>query len=179
MKPNGFEEVAGRERWRAMLELVSGPGWSQQRPSKVVVRLGHEAGRLIDEGNALAALERCDRAIRLCPDDPVLHCLRACALDCLDRYDEAIKACRKAIRLNKDYGETYFYLDWALFGKGRPYIEILNAFDRAAELGSSHPLLHPIRGLCLRSLGRHAEAVEAYSLALADLCEEAFFDIEP
>lgn len=57
-----------------------------------VRRLLHEAGALAEEGNAAGALPLLDRALALDPVPPVLHYLRAEALEKLGRLDEAEEA---------------------------------------------------------------------------------------
>jgi tetratricopeptide (TPR) repeat protein len=159
------QEPVRQRSQRSAFEVV-GPDWVQNQPNQTVAKLAMDAAELIDGGDAAAGLKLCEQAIRLCSDDAVLHCLHACALVLTDHFSAAIKACRRAIRLNRKFPETYIYLGCALVGVGRSSKVILEAFNQAAELGTSHPAVHYWRGICLGALSRPAEAIEAYSTSL-------------
>jgi tetratricopeptide (TPR) repeat protein len=108
---------------------------------------------------------------RLALDNPAqalsaVYSARGFALGCLDRLDEAIEDCTRAIEIDptrKD-AEAQETLARALLGRGR-HDEALEMCARAIMIDPRRARLRVLRGYILHNLGRREEAVAA--------CEEA------
>jgi tetratricopeptide (TPR) repeat protein len=95
------------------------------------------------------------------------------------RLPEAERALEMATRLEPEHAQAFYYLSkvrWALAerarqdGDGRAaeagYRAAAACAERAVAQKPDHALAHMIRGLCLRQLGRRAEALEALRRAV-------------
>lgn len=118
----------------------------------------------IQLGRYGAALRRLDEAEHLAADDRRLPVIRATALRLLDRYDEAVAICRKALeegRATPDLLRTFAH---ALHAAGE-HSEALAMLDRA-QAGRPALALSD-KALLLSQLGRLAEAHALFDEALA------------
>lgn len=82
------------------------------------------------------------------------------------RLDEAVLACREAIRLNPDNDAAYSNLAAALNEKNK-LPEALLAVQRAIQLDPTQHISVNLLGLVLSSMGKFEEAVVAHERALA------------
>lgn len=95
---------------------------------------------------------------------------RGNAFDSQGNFDEAIKACNEAIKLDSKYAGAWFNKDMALYNLGK-YDEAIAAFDKVIELENPQnaeviPSAWNYKGLALKSLGRTAEANAAFLKAM-------------
>ncbi|PZW20738.1 serine/threonine protein kinase [Thermosporothrix hazakensis] len=130
------------------------------------------AGRLIDQGKALAllgqfkkALAVFEEAIQLAPSLSPAYAAKSNALFHLGRYEEALTACQQAMRLDSLYPGSYFNAAQALTMLGR-YEEALAALEQTTRLNPSYAPAHSDKGTTLMQLGRHEEALTAFQQAL-------------
>jgi small glutamine-rich tetratricopeptide repeat-containing protein alpha len=80
------------------------------------------------------AIELYTFAIALCQDNAVYYCNRAAAYTQMNKYDEAIKDCRKSIEIDQNYSKAYSRLGFAYYAQGNYYDAIEQGFNRARLL---------------------------------------------
>src|SRR5205823_15061427 len=80
------------------------------------------------QGRYEEAIEACEQAIRLDPNDAGAYSSKGVALNGQGRYEEAIKACEQAIRLNPNDAEAYSDKEAARYSLGR-YKEQIKACE--------------------------------------------------
>lgn len=131
-----------------------------------VASLVHRAYVFSLVGQPDRALVDADRAIQLDPSYSPAHTERATALLGLGRLDEARAGAEQAIDLGGDGARPISVLGRTYFRAG-VYREALNAYEDVAELNPTWAFYHEDRGDALRALDRGAEAVTAYTEALA------------
>jgi tetratricopeptide (TPR) repeat protein len=112
------------------------------------------------------ALECCDKACALAPDN--VDCLnaRANALLSLGRPQEALEQFREVLRHAPAHPEAHLNSGIASAALGATE-DAVAQFDRALSIVPRHPVAHFNRGLALYELGRYADAVGAHDSALA------------
>ncbi|MCH8113051.1 MAG: tetratricopeptide repeat protein [Proteobacteria bacterium] len=82
-----------------------------------------------------------DRALRINPNDANVLAISADALVYCERVDEALERCQRAIRLNPNAPDWYWWtLGFSYFHLGR-YEEALEALERITALGQARRLL--------------------------------------
>lgn len=81
------------------------------------------------------------------------------------KYDEAIQAFDKAIKLNPSLAEAWQHKGWALESKG-DYSEELKCFNEAIRLNPTWAEAWFNKGIALHKLGRYDEAIQALDKAL-------------
>lgn len=84
----------------------------------------------------------------------------------LDRYEEMIQACDRALAIDQNDWFVWWLKGVALSGCDL-YEESLTAFDRGLAIDQNRTTMWSGRGDSLASLDRHQEAIEAYDRALA------------
>src|SRR2546427_227242 len=80
------------------------------------------------------------------------------------RYEEAIKACEQAIRLNLNDVVAYSSKGSALYSLGC-YKEAIEVYEQAVRLNPDDARTHNDKGDALNELGCYEEAIEAYEEA--------------
>ena len=113
-------------------------------------------------GDAATALRLFDSAAQLAPSAPEPVGNRSAALMELGRYEEALAAADKALRLRSDYAGAHFNRGNALRALGRPE-EAIGAYTRALALPRGPGQAHLNRGLALLSLGRFGAALNDFT----------------
>lgn len=133
--------------------------------------LAAQGDAALEAGNAAAALEAFDAALRDRPDDPGLLRRRGRALREQGRLDEALAAYSRAIEVDSTLGAAF---------AGRAYTRHLlrqpdsawSDVTRARALGFADPSLALIAGLALGGLERYAESeteLDAFVAAVPDV----------
>jgi predicted Zn-dependent protease len=122
--------------------------------------LAREAQHLLAKDKDLDAEARLAEAVRLVPDEGVVHTLHAVALGELDRKGPAADQARQGARL-----APKVFVSRAVAGeillKPAP-AEALENLDAAEELLPGVPAIALMRGRALEALKRRSEAVDAY-----------------
>jgi tetratricopeptide (TPR) repeat protein len=127
----------------------------------------HTAGAPLNSGVSLAAaLQNCEQAIAMRPDDPEAYNARGNVLLRLMRYDDAIASFDQAIKLKPDYPQPYSSRGNALQGLRR-FEEAVDSYDAAIALKPDYAAAYSNRGNALQSLKRIEDAIESYGKALA------------
>lgn len=129
--------------------------------------LNHRAIRHQQQGELGDAIALYRRSIAMYPT-PEAHTYLGWAYAILDRYDEAIAECEKAIALDPTYGNPYNDIGAYLIELGRPE-EALAWLDRAivATRYATPQFAHLNRGRAYEAMGEPMSALAAYELALA------------
>jgi protein O-GlcNAc transferase len=117
-------------------------------------------------GRNEAALQWIDQAIAADQSDPRYHCTRGQILAALNRLDDSIGACRRAIELRPRYVDAMFGLGLALHAKGERE-QAMDAYRRTLELKPDHVEALNNLANALQVAGRLGEAIDAYRRALA------------
>ncbi len=81
------------------------------------------------------------------------------------KYQEAIKAYDKAIKINPKDSETYNNKGLAL-GKWGKYQEAIDCFDQALKINPKESMAYNGKGLALVQWGRHQEAIDCFDQAI-------------
>lgn len=150
---------------------------------------------LEEQGDLEAALEACEEALALDPEDAEAHNFHGILLDALGRSQEALDAYREAVRLDPGFEDARQNLEEAETELRAPvgarmppslhaddawgYLELaytydnegdtltaLQACDAALALDPELAEAHNLRGLVLDALGRADEALAAYQEAV-------------
>ncbi|MEI6200425.1 MAG: tetratricopeptide repeat protein [Enhydrobacter sp.] len=128
---------------------------------------------LNNRGNALLALDRMldaladyDRALKLQPNFALAHNNRGNVLRMLGRYDEALAAYKRALQFVPDYAEALSNHGKLLVEQLAQPSEGLVSIDRSLQIRPDHANTWAIRGMALKLLGRFAEAMQAWEMAL-------------
>jgi tetratricopeptide (TPR) repeat protein len=109
-------------------------------------------------------------ASRLAPGDPISPFNLACALFHLDRFEEALEACRKSIEI-RPTAHAFSTQGTVLFYLGR-LEECVSAFRKATQLVPTDPVYWGELGsACCWIPGREAEAAESLDRAIAMMRE--------
>ena len=84
------------------------------------------------------------------------------ALGMHGKYDEAIRACSKAIEINPKYASAWLFKGWALDNLGK-YEEAIQAYNMAIEIDPKYIKAWNNKGMALKSLDRTTEADVAFA----------------
>ncbi len=128
--------------------------------------LNNRAIRHQQQGELGDAIALYRRSIATYPT-PEAHTYLGWAYAILDRYDEAITECEKAITLDPDYGNPYNDIGAYLIELGRPE-EALVWLDKAiaATRYATPQFTHLNRGRAYERMGEPMAALAAYEQAL-------------
>lgn len=133
---------------------------------KKALALWQEGQRLQSEGNLERALELYDRSIEVFPTAEA-HTFRGWALSSLDRVDEAIAECKKAISVDPSFGNAYNDIGSYLMALGRTEQAIgwLEKAKRAPRYQPRHQAYMNLARL-YASRGQVQKAIREYEEAL-------------
>jgi adenylate cyclase len=117
------------------------------------------------EENLAEALSASRRAVELDSESPVTHASLGLAEYLSRNYEEARREFETALGLSTELFEAYYFYGRSCFAQGQ--------FEKAAILFAEASRANPcdyqapsLRGLCLRALGRPAEAIETFQECL-------------
>ncbi|MBE9115714.1 tetratricopeptide repeat protein [Lusitaniella coriacea LEGE 07157] len=129
-------------------------------------------GRILyaDLGRTEEALESLNRAIAIAPNDSLALYNRCTALAALERYQQAIDSCDRAIAGDGRWGESDPSRAWVNRGVslrrlGR-HNEAIESYDRAIEINPNDALVWNNKGAVLYEVERYADALSAFEEAL-------------
>jgi predicted O-linked N-acetylglucosamine transferase (SPINDLY family) len=128
---------------------------------------------LLQLGKPTEAVAPLRRAARLQPADAAVRMNLGNALAASQRQGEAIDCYREAVRLQPGLAEGWFNLGNLLDQQGQ-HDAALAAYDSAVALDEKHPAYRGNRALCLKALGRVADAEADLRAAVA--CAPRFVD---
>jgi tetratricopeptide (TPR) repeat protein len=111
--------------------------------------------------NYSAALTYFQKATVKNPDNAEAWILVGYCYDRLGRWQEAIEACKQAIRIKPDLVLAHLMLGATYDGLGR-YQDAIDAFKQAIRIKPDDAVAHSVLGTAYNSLGRYQEAVESY-----------------
>lgn len=94
-----------------------------------------------------------DKALTLDPDAAIVYANKGVALECLQRYEEALINYNQAITLDPTYAIAYINKGDALSNFQR-YEEALVAYNQAIALDPNDPAAYTSKGLALEQLQR-------------------------
>jgi tetratricopeptide (TPR) repeat protein len=121
------------------------------------------------------ALNAIDKAIELNKTDHSLLAIRAAAHQALGKLADAVSDREAAVKLAAVHN-NFNELGIAHF-RNKDFAKAAEAFAQAAKLSPLNPVYHANLGDALRLKGSHAEAVKAYSDAIALVERGARFDL--
>jgi len=124
--------------------------------------LGVIQGQSGDPARAAVLFER---ASRLDPDDPHLHCMRGVALQSLGRYEPALASFVRALELKPDYHDAETNRGGALLHLER-WDDAIASFDRAIALAPADSRTWSSRGNAFAGARRWEAALVSYDRAL-------------
>ncbi len=110
------------------------------------------------------ALEAFDKVIKIKPDSDA-WCNRSAVLSKLDRFEEALKACNKAVEIDPRHTRAWDTLRMVLCKLDR-FEEALEASNKAIGIEPDDAGLWASKALLLHSLDRYKEALEASNKAI-------------
>jgi tetratricopeptide (TPR) repeat protein len=119
----------------------------------------------LQAGQPQLALAHFDQAIAVSPRATAYHLNRAGALHRVGRSDDAIAACREALRLDRNSAEAHQVLGHVLSDLGRG-AEAIAAYREAARRKPGLFDIHNNLGVALRNAGRLEEAEQSLRQAL-------------
>jgi tetratricopeptide (TPR) repeat protein len=111
------------------------------------------------------ALKEYERARRLRPQDPEIHCSLGRVLARLNRPAESIAAFREAVRLKPDDPEAHYLLGGEL-GLNNQVAEAKSEFEEAVRLKPEYPMAHLNLGVALMKQGRFEDAQRQFEETL-------------
>ncbi len=94
-----------------------------------------------------------------------VHLQKGISLAKAEKYEDAIKEFKLALRKKRDYADAYSAWGLALNGLKR-YEEAAGKFEKAVEIESSNPEFYSNWGLVLSNSGKYEQAVEKYREAI-------------
>ncbi|MDY6782733.1 MAG: tetratricopeptide repeat protein [Cyanobacteriota bacterium] len=157
-----------------VLSILTIVGGGIMASSMAIAQVNPPEVNAIEQCNLLSgaeALEACDRALALDPDNPILWMRRGLLLnDPLGRSDEALESHERALALAPNYSLALYNRCVVLIALER-YEEAASSCSQALQGDGSWGQAAPSkawmnRGLALRRLGRYNEALEAYNRAI-------------
>jgi tetratricopeptide (TPR) repeat protein len=98
------------------------------------------------------------RALADNPDDAEAHAMRGMALNRLNRFDDAVQACREAIRLAPEWSYPYYALGYVL-EKNNRLEDAAKALEEAIRISPHTAYFHSHLAFTRHRLGRYAEAL--------------------
>src|SRR5690348_16426369 len=108
---------------------------------------------LLQQGLAEEAEKHIARAAQLLPREPYMHQNHALALTELKRFDEAVEAATRAIKLDEHYALAYFNRANAL-SQTNHHAEAVRDYERAETRGMKDPALYFGLGIAETARGR-------------------------
>ena len=134
-------------------------------PIYTLIKKGASSSAL---GNHLEAIDYYDKALALNPTDinllSVILNNKASALNWIERFDEALELCDKAISL-KEYAMPWANKGIICFKQGK-YKEAIDYYDKAIELYPTLSRAYFDKGRALNELKLYDEALHSYSKAI-------------
>ncbi|MBZ0271336.1 tetratricopeptide repeat protein [bacterium] len=110
------------------------------------------------------------RALRSAPDDTALLVAFAESAIHLERWDRAISALRRALRIDPVHARARFLVGLIAYRQGR-YRDALDSFDGASDAGFDEPMLRFYRGASRFKIGEWESARRDLEFAVAELPE--------
>jgi len=165
-------EMVGTGKLAAARELLDALPESVSECSGVLVATGRLelVGNNYDRANSLS-----ERALSEAPRDPGALALRGQMLAMQGRAAEGRKMLERAVVLSAVDAEAWFQLG-AIYDRAKMSDRAVAAFRNAAKLRPNDPRAYDYLALNLESLGRIAEAEEAYKNGVAVNREPPLFD---
>ncbi|MFQ5492373.1 MAG: tetratricopeptide repeat protein [Phycisphaerae bacterium] len=114
--------------------------WFRQAPAKACQAM-YRAIELIEQGRCESALTLLNTVIRRCPTFAEAYNQRAIALQLLERYNQAVADCRRAVELNPTHFAALANMGHALSQAGR-YLEALQTYRAVLQI---HPRMEGVR----------------------------------
>ncbi|MEC4511751.1 tetratricopeptide repeat protein, partial [Klebsiella pneumoniae] len=150
------------------LERISRFTDAVARSDRVLAIDEKHAGALANRGNALlhlgqkaAAVENFERAVQLAPASLETLTNYARALHLHKQFAKAIETCDQVLSIDAEYGPAWLAKGLVHQHEHRSD-EALASFDRALAIRADDLAASFQRGNALRTLRRHAEAIEAF-----------------
>ena len=119
----------------------------------------------IQQGRPLEGIPFVEQALALRPDNADAHYNLACALQTLDRLDEAIARYGAALAINPGHAAAHLNLGNALQAQDR-HAEAMAHYQETLALKPDDADAHNNWGNSLEALNRHEEASDHYAMAL-------------
>ena len=119
------------------------------------------------QGNLTEAISLYKRSLKM-KETAEAHTFLGWTYSMMERYDEAIDACKKAIEVDPEYGNPYNDIGSYLIATGKPEeaIDWLDKATHASRYESKHfPYINMAQAF--ESQGRYRSALQAYDKALA------------
>jgi predicted O-linked N-acetylglucosamine transferase (SPINDLY family) len=117
-------------------------------------------------GDSEAAARLLKRALLLDPQSATVHCDLGTVLVMLQRLDQALAHCDKAITLKADFADAHYNRGIVLSALRR-FTEAIVSFDQAIAIHPHHTGALNNKGNALHEQGRFTEAIESYNSILA------------
>jgi len=128
--------------------------------------LNNLAGTALKNGDILAAVNTYQTAMGMYPDDPVAYYnLGFILVDYLLDTQAGIPLLQKAVELDPDNGDSWFYLGTA-FAIIEDHQSAYDAFQKAVDINSKNDAAWYFLGMAAESLGNVDEALKAFNEAL-------------
>ena len=122
-------------------------------------------------GNNVEAIETCEKALLLMPENFEALCNKGIALNNLGKYNEAIFAHKEAIAIKPEFANSWNAIGQIMVDQVKDYKNAIPYLDKAIELSDgqdTHAWIN--KGNALSYLGKLEEAF---------LCWETAYEIEP
>jgi serine/threonine protein kinase/tetratricopeptide (TPR) repeat protein len=134
-------------------------------PSLQFNYLLNECNNLIEAEQPEDALQMCDRAIVIKPNEPLALKYEGDALFSLERYDAALVIYDKALQYKPDFYQAWNTKGKVLYNLQR-YDQALSAHEKAIMIAPKDPQGLNGRGIALIGLGKYDEALVAFDKAI-------------
>lgn len=135
-------------------------------PSLQFIYLLNQCNGLIEAEQGEEAVQACDRAIAIKPNDPEALKDQGDALSSLERYEAALVTYDKALQYKPDFYQAWNTKGQVLY-KLQRYNEALEAHEKAIAIAPKDAKGLNGRGVALIGLGKYDDALVAFDKAIA------------
>ena len=120
---------------------------------------------LYNQGQLQPAVDQALKLLNQFPNSTILHNICGAANAGLKKYDEAVNAYKKAIKLKPNFAELYSNMGIALKDQGK-LEEAIDAYTKAIELRHDYAEAYGNMGSVLKEIGRLNDAMIAHKKAI-------------
>ena len=143
------------------IAIAAGAFLIRQSSSAGFTRLMNRGNGLLEEGDAVVAIDIYTRALRLSPESTDVRLNLANAYLLAGRPDDAERMCRQTLELEPNSAAAYYLLGCALLRQNRPE-PAAEAFQQSWKIAPAVPALDFQTGMAQEELGQIPDAIRDF-----------------